>query len=412
MLSKIAVNLTTTGLSAIIALLCTMGLVVNLNSAVYGVFGLSIMLINSVALLNIFRPKTLKLIHNEELTIDQSEYIAAGALGVAILISMLIFLFLWQTLIWQDALAVSIASFFSFTTGILADEIEGRGNPVLTTTSRNLLWLIFYPVALFNSSWFPASISQTLWVLAVGFFLLTTFFLSKAKSFRQISVLQIIHKDIWDILSKSYHAGVANFSALALGTADRIALWYVIPNSPSFGMYSAISDIFIRTHVFFRVVAAVVSSEITSKRVVVERLWLYIDYLMFFVFTLSLLLINFLPDILRPLGFNGRSHLFVASMFCTAIPAVALGYISAAILYAKGDVKSVSMSYAPFSVMFIISSMVVALYLDYIMMSVVYSVSRISDFVLLSKTDVRSSRITGFFAMYVICFMFGAYRYG
>lgn len=388
MLRKIATNFVTTGLAAAAGFLSTLGIIINLSPEDYGTFALTLLLANSTGLLNVFRPSTLALVRSNQFAGSKSAETAAAATAISTAIFLVIFAALTFSLPYCTAMAASLACSLSFTSTVLTDEIEGLGHSVYPATARNLMWFIFFPTAFAISSATSSSLSLMIWTLAILFIFLNLALLFKTIYFRKISISQILNLDFIECLKRNSKMGITNLSALTLGTSDRLFLWSSMPGSSTFGIYSAISDISTRSHTFFRVASSVVTAEISSGRHTFHSTWKVARCGVYICFAAVSLTIFFVPEILSALEIEGSQHFLVASMFLTAIPLVACGYYATAVLYSKGEVSSVYAIYTPTAIAFILLTLIVSIYSTHQTMSVVYSISRLSDIALARKSGV------------------------
>ncbi|CAM5382975.1 hypothetical protein [Thauera mechernichensis] len=388
MLRKIATNFVTTGLAAAAGFLSTLGIIINLSPEDYGTFALTLLLANSTGLLNIFRPSTLALVRSNQFAGSKSAETAAAAMAIATTIFLVIFAALTFSLPYCTVMAVSLACSLSFTSTVLTDEIEGLGHSVYPATARNLMWFIFFPTAFAISSATSSSLSLMIWTLTILLIFLNFALLYKTIYFRKISISHAIHLDFIECLKRNSKMGITNLSALTLGTSDRLFLWSSIPGSSTFGIYSAISDISTRSHTFFRVASSVVTAEISSGRHTFHSTWKVARCGVYICFSTVSLTIFFVPEILSALKIEGSQHFLVASMFLTAIPLVACGYYATAVLYSKGEASSVYAIYTPTAIAFIFLTLIVSIYSNHQTMSVVYSISRLSDIALIRKSGV------------------------
>lgn len=386
MIRKIFINTFFSLSSAFLALACTIYMAKNLDGLSYSALSFCILIVNSAALLNIFKPAIFSLAKNKILNAYEIRKIISSSLILSFILLFVSFFIFIKNNSLIVSLFFSISSVLSFYSSIISDEIEASGNVVYSSLIRNLFWIYVYSSLFFvvlmskDDFLFKSSI-----IIMAGFLLLNLILLKASRNISLKNIKFSLNKKLILHIKDNSKISIFNISSIILGSADRIFLSFFFGRTEFFHFYSIISDLFVKGHIFFRVISSVCLSELATEKITEKKLREKVIFFLSFLFLMVLVLLFFMDIFLELFNIKNILSYKIAIFYASAIIPVGAGYLSSAIAYSRGDSRAFVISYFPISLLFLISNYIICKFGSYQEVVIVYFLSRLSDFFLMKN---------------------------
>lgn len=386
MLQKIIINTSFSLLSAASGLACTIYMAKNLDGIDYSNLSLCILVSNSAALINIFKPNIFFLTKNQEFTQDNINKIFSSSLLLSLATLCVSFLIFYKNNNFTVSIFFAASATLSFCSSIISDDVEASGEVVYSSLIRNLFWIAVYITLFFITLKFKSDfLIKSSIIFFLGNMLLVYFLAIKSNHFTFKKVAFAFNAELLQYIKDNSKISIFNMSALILGSADRTFLSIFAGKTEFFHLYSVISDLFIKSHIFFRVISSVALSTLTSRKISEEQLRRKAVGLLTLLFFGIMILLPAMDVFLALFNINNFTSYKIAIFYSSAMIPVGAGYMAAAIAYSRGDSRSFIKSYLPVSLLFLVATYMVCSLFDYRYIAAIYLLSRIADIILMEK---------------------------
>ena len=394
MFKKIVFNTFFSLVSAAAGLISTIYMAKNVAGETYSSLSYCILIVNASTLINIFKPQIFSQSKNK--SADQTDFskIFSSSLILSLALFTTSLLIFYKNNDLTVSLLFSTCAVLSLYSSIIGDDVEASGNVVYSSLMRNIFWLGTYAsllvITITSQDHFLLKSSA---IMIAGLLLLIYSLLKKSPNFPPKNYSLELNIELLQHLKRSSKISLFNISSLILGSADRTFLSMFFGKTEFFHLYSIISDLFIKSHIFFRVASAVLLSELSNQKISEAKSRIKIAQLT----TAVSILILFLAPIIKPTlaTFNIENHdsYRIAIFYAASLIPISAGYLSAAIAYSRGDSNALIVSYFPISLLFLITSYFACKFLTPQVVIILYLLSRFSDILLMHKVGFGKANI-------------------